>query len=766
MVLKTGEANPITKDTKVFEKGATVKSVALVLKGRLAVFNQGFCSLVGPGTFVGVMDVFNKTHLFSVRAIEDAVILLFSANSPEDIRSILSLNKDYAGLIIRSLNNIAKVMIQNVDVIQERANTFYHFMKNAEEAYLQVITLAGKYSEMNTSISEYSYITKGVAVSQVFLEEINEETEIPINILVEMYAKSPIKAYREITQKCDEINTICEKSTIISEGIVNLTTILYNKSEQSFFNLIGREMYKLPRVSKNYLELLIVFEQAKRELILNKEFFKHTLKQDYRLDIEALNLQYDKLLAGQLNELEDIDSESKSKIILGNLSNSLRKILDFGKIEKSVAEQFTHLVEQFYQLRNKQAVDESVRTLRRQLIEAHYQVYKSVFIQTLKVSNYPRIIDLFLQYGYVDERLLTKEQLILLYELESSSIPTSFCHCYRLNDWLKLIVKGEKEPTKNGFDLEYRDYIRKQRMDGEISEQEERELIHDGMKKLNFEIENILKTIMRMTSGRISYYVPILYQDEFPLNIESSYVEGDKVDQTIQNILQVDFSLFYREVVYTNPNLINNKELVQQEYFPDIIILPCAGAQGVMWQEITGKSRASSGRFFLPIFNEENLYDTILKVVGRYRWELCRTLQGMAWYDIKNKCLTSEYMDYIQCFRKNKNLSEDRKEKVKSQLKKAHNNIREFFVMDYELWIKYESKATLRLNKVARELMATYCPFTAQIRNNMSNGEAMQRFERNLYNQIRVLDAKILAMEKRKLEIPKEILVTRDFYKR
>ena len=38
------------------------------------------------------------------------------------------------------------------------------------------------------------------------------------------------------------------------------------------------------------------------------------------------------------------------------------------------------------------------------------------------------------------------------------------------------------------------------------------------------------------------------------------------------------------------------------------------------------------------------------------------------------------------------------------------------FVKDYVNWLKYESKGGFRLNKVARNILVTYCPFAADIR--------------------------------------------------
>ena len=53
---------------------------------------------------------------------------------------------------------------------------------------------------------------------------------------------------------------------------------------------------------------------------------------------------------------------------------------------------------------------------------------------------------------------------------------------------------------------------------------------------------------------------------------------------------------------------------------------------------------------------------------------------------------------------------------MKNALTRARNNYREVFVKDYVNWMKYESKGSFRLNKVARDILVRYCPFTKEIR--------------------------------------------------
>ena len=153
-----------------------------------------------------------------------------------------------------------------------------------------------------------------------------------------------------------------------------------------------------------------------------------------------------------------------------------------------------------------------------------------------------------------------------------------------------------------------------------------------------------------------------------------------------------------------------------KEIMPDIILMPNAGTRSMMWQETAGVRRDTSARFLFPIFTTVDIDDMMVDTVGRYRWEICRKIQGVHWNDIREKSLTAEYCDYLQFYRKNRELSTEAKEKIKSALLRGRNNYREVFVKDYQNWMKYESKGSYRLNKIAREILITYCPFAKPIR--------------------------------------------------
>ncbi|MCH3959315.1 MAG: hypothetical protein LKE51_07780 [Selenomonas sp.] len=92
----------------------------------------------------------------------------------------------------------------------------------------------------------------------------------------------------------------------------------------------------------------------------------------------------------------------------------------------------------------------------------------------------------------------------------------------------------------------------------------------------------------------------------------------------------------------------------------------------------------------------------------------------MHYSDITDPSLTADYGNYLQFYRKNHDISDDVKEKVKLALRRNGNNYRNVFVADYELFIKNEALGLPRLNKVAREILFRYCTFSRKYREALS----------------------------------------------
>ena len=171
-----------------------------------------------------------------------------------------------------------------------------------------------------------------------------------------------------------------------------------------------------------------------------------------------------------------------------------------------------------------------------------------------------------------------------------------------------------------------------------------------------------------------------------------------------------------------------------------------------------------------PILCNADLNSIALNAFGKYRWELCKRIQGAYWNNLSEKSLTSEYYDYLQFYKKNRDLSEAVKEKLKSTMINCRNNFTEVFAKDYEQWIMYEAKGISKLNKFSRIILGKYCPFSLNIREGLKSNPAYNDtiaiYERLNAAQKKHYDLLAKALIAKGHDIPNEIKESIEFLRR
>ncbi len=767
--------NQSNKGTIIYSINEPITSVCIILKGRVLTVNEGSKILLGSGSFLGISDLIAGQFQNSYIAFDDVTFYCFPIQQSDDLVNIFALNKDYRGLAIASL----------VRYLNELENIYSSLLMNAKQLFGFMNTNYGVYMDMGKKLG---YPVKGIPSIQD-MAPYNGDFEIDERKL--LYYKEGSKVILDVWKlfcSSSDVMTIYLAEDIselilqlnnenirLSSYILELFDGLMSNNESCLFKSLAALAISIEDANGYNGELIHIIDKAVEQINVIENLFRDKIGRKLTVDRNRMEEIYYTLLSKGSERDEQVSSQFKytqSEIqqIDKDYCNSLKQILAYGELESEKAEQFEQLLLTFMNLSDKLTTDDSVRALRRKLSDLFYDLYELVFFRAYDDKELPRIVDLFLKYGFVDERLLTKEQLRELYFLEDENQNNGgACHVYNMKEWLTEIYKGNKEPSKNDFDLDYRDMLRDKKKRGEITEAQEKELHFNLPYKVSYEIRNMFRYNHRLVNGQITTFVPFLWGDSIVQSIQKLLLTKEGVNAAIQELLQIDYSVFHREVLYVDEEKGIKKEYIMKQVFPDIVLLPTVGYKGIMWQEITGKRKSNEGRFFFPIFSEVSLKELLIKVLGRFRWELCRSIQGTSWNNIKYKSLTSEYADYIQFYRKNHDLSEDAKEKVKSQIQKGKNNYREIFVLDYEAWIKGESNGALRLNKVARELLATYCPFSKPIRDKLSGQplftDAMARFHRNNLKKVRDLELRYRALEKENIELTEELMETVIFYR-
>lgn len=452
-----------------------------------------------------------------------------------------------------------------------------------------------------------------------------------------------------------------------------------------------------------------------------------------------------------------------------DLSQSRNLIFEYANLTDAHKNNLGKLLDEYKELLDKNdSFSDDLRRVRKELSAYFYALYKAVFFESIEGSSrIPTEVFMFLYFGYIDENLAGKENAKALYLMADTLGFDEECKVFTFYQWLRLIYTGKKDPSVSEFSMDYAAYLRERRKNGEITADEEKRLYGDSRKRVEYEIDNMFKSANKVMTSAITSFCPFFSESSVFKPLGQMFVNFEAVHKTLNLLSAIDFSLFYRETVYTNPDKGIEREVIKLEVIPDVILMPVVGDRASMWQEITGAKRTTPGRFLLPIFETEELTKTMIKLCGEFRWELCRRIQGARWNDLSERSLTSDYFDYLATYRKNRDLSPEAREKIKSSLVKHRNSSREVFADDYLQYIMYESQGALRLNKVVRRILFAYCPFCKNIRDSLSSNPQYQKYIEIFNNKnghaAHLFDISLGRLEKAEITPPKELLDYRDY---
>lgn len=775
--LKKASVNQIIKGYDIFVKGEDAVYVGLVLKGRIKVHAEGVNLEIGSGHFLGICDLPDSFYHVTYTAITNSAIYIFEVkeNLEDTLDSILSANKEYGALMVSAMNKYIRGLGETYQSMEEQAeSTFlrigeicqtYHNLCKQHGTEQMTIDTDGK---LLSDIHQHVVNTQQIAYYQacaVVKPEVQKAFYGSSEVIIRYHLAEQIALTRMLLEQCGEaanylqglMQPLMLSSKNLYQASMNLTNSLQN------MDISDKESMKL-------LDQIIDQINGVETVLYDKASV------DMQIDHETMEEQYFALLshgsttAGPSVSMEEFALVENNFVAIEELDGAMNKILAEAELDPDKEQEFRDLISRFENMPDKASTADEDRALRRGIMKIYYDLYERVFLRDYeREEETPIVIDLFLRYGYLSETLLSEEMREELLSFDRGVPNQGECQVYDMKEWLTAIIRGEKEPSKNDFDQDYQEYLREQKKTGAISADEMKNLEQDLKAKFHYEIQNMFRSNQRLLSGQTAIFVPFLYTEGCMSSLSRSYLSKDKVTSCIRKLCQIDYSVFYREILYTEGEWGTKKEHIMEEVFPDVIVMPGCGSKGLMWQELSGRKRNSKGRFLMPIFFEGELDTVMIALFGRFRWELCRTMQGGAWNNVQIKSLTSEYSDFIQFYRKNRELSDARKEKLKLQIQKSRNNTREVFVLDYLNWIRHESKGGMLLSKPVREIMATYCPFSKEIRESISDQplfkDAMARYQRENGKKQKEYDLKFRVWQKDGVEVPEAILETQKFYK-
>ena len=770
-MLKDSGKNTVKKGEIIFKKGTELNQIGIVLAGKVMMYNGCMKMVKSQGAYLALNDLDEESYNSTYMALEDSVIYALPVEGEFVLRNIVNKSSEFRALMVSSQFKTAVEVYRIKTSLIDRAERLYEFAKAGYEKYLKLckmFSIPALELEKLKELKPYEGISDP---NEYRIDYYEEAAKIPLNANKTYFSYSEEMVIFQVNEIAALVKSLGEECVVITDYIKGLMEVVCLIQEKNLFDFMCRQALEIKKKTEPPIELYSLLTEIIEEASFQ---YKEMQKQGVTLpglDMDRMNKKFESLatkniIANEKKSKEERDSEIERDV--ASLTNSMAQILKFATLSDEDNLTIKTNVEYLVNVPDRLSVEDDVKKAKKVITPLIFKLYLSCYRKIKEgLIAPPKAVQLFMNYGFLDERLLDTEHLEFLCSIESEKNEGP-CTVVTMMEWLDMIHEGKREPSKNEFDEDYAENLRSRRKQGEISEKEQKILLNDMNKRVEFEVLNMMMSNMRTVYGQPSSYMPILYKEAIFGYLDKILVTKKKINESVKELVKVDYSVFYREVIYSNTDLKIINETVLKNVYPDIILMPLFGNSAAMWQEVGSKNKGTPGRFCFPIMTSTNIDELMVKMFGRFRWELCRCIQGMAWNDVKVRSLTSEYMDYIQFYRKNRDLSDDAREKIKLQIQKARNNSRETFLIDYEAWVKSEANGSIKMNKVARELLATYCPFEKGLRTKLNAQRpyeiAQARSIRNAQKKKQEFELKIRALQKTTSNIPEEIMNTYKFY--
>lgn len=770
-MLSVNGKNAVKKNEVIFKQGDAVKQVGIVLAGKVLMQNDWMRLVRGQGALIALNDIPQETYGATYVAMEDSVVYALPITGEESIRSIVAKNVDYRAIMISSQFKYVTALARIRQDLYNRVYRLYQFAQKSYQQYIALCQAMGIQAIPLQEIEDIQPYDQIVDENEERLTYYEEGAKIPLAVNKQYFSYSEDMVVYQATEIMHMVDSFYGDCNAMIDYIKELLELVGTRPNQNLFEYAcvqGAEMRRKGDVPKEIKGLL---KDILKEIQFQHAELQKQCQNVAMIDFEAMENRIQDVVSKEMTESEKKSQEEKDAAMkrdVLSLKNSMNQVIEFATLDEETAEKLRTNVDYLVKASDRLSIEDDVKKAKKTITPIVFQLYYDCYMKLSQgVAALPKAVELFLNFGMLDERLLEQEHLEFLCSIEPEENEGP-CNVFTMVEWLNMIKEGKREPSKSEFDEDYFENLRTLKKMGDITEAEQKALTNDMTKRVEYEVMNMQKSNSRTLYGQPTTYMPILYKEAIFGYLDKILITKKMINQSVQKLMKIDYSVFYREVLYTNTALKINHESTMQNIYPDIILFPLYGINAAMWQEVGGKNKATPGRFAFPIMSNTNVDDMMVKLFGRFRWELCRCIQGMQWNDVKVKSLTSEYMDYIQFYRKNRDLSDEAREKIKLQIQKARNNSREIFLIDYEFWVKSESNGSMKMNKVAREIMATYCPFEKALREKLGVQRpyevAMARHGRNCLKKKQEFDLRIRSIQKETSDVPEEILTTYSFY--
>ena len=745
----------------IYREGEPMNQLLLISEGEVEASFRGHTSVYGKMDVIGLTALGSGMHSKSYTAVSNVSAYPYACESFNALDALLRTNADISYIMVGSMcRQISHLLKYRVHVKHE-AETIFTMVK---DMYAEYSRLCKMYASTPKKLPGFEDIEKYSGIDPVDNWVHNYYTEIS-----ELGATAHKMFFHGnlgissgfLRRGVDDTLSILQSCKGYQEYVNGISRLLLDSGGYDLFSLISDLHTGSLRITGADFAVEALMTPLTEALSgmtgIDPDFYE-----------QRMNSYWDALEVGR--ESQEVSDAPAEHSLNQELLDSLDTILKYSECDDAKHAAFTRCVHEYTELADRNGTDDFVYDLRKELTRTFYEIYRLIFLKQLNDPNPPTVVKMFLNFGFVDPTLAGYENADFLYSIADSYKGAPEMGIFTICEWLTSVYKGERDPSLSEFDMDFTAYVRDMKNNKQIDAKEEARLLADQDEKLKYEMENAFPVVNRVTFGNPTKFCPVFADHNVLRKPETTLVTAAQVKTVLDEIRSIDFSAFYRETQYSDQKLGITAESINVEILPNIILMPNIGTRGSMWQEIEGRLRTTPSRMFMPIFLENDLKPLLMRLVGEFRWEMCKRIQGARWNDLTDPSLTSLYCDYLQFYTNNRSIAMQTMTEIRNEISAARGNFKTVFVQNYIVWLLNESNGSARLNSIVLGIFMTFLPFSAAIREqlttNMRYNEALNRYNIKKNKRLQRLTLLVKKISQSGKAVPQELHDELEFAKR
>ena len=742
-------------DFEIIEKSKCLKEVSIpsILGGEFI-----FYELCG-NSYIAKTEC-EVTH-FKVNSDD---ILNFLKQAPQIAGNILLSMKDFC---IHGINNYVyqNKLIGEIDKLTDNIELLASALeRDSSDELFGVFESAGgeipETIEASFLLKDNSHLLNKVYLEQEDVKEKYDwETLEFANTIVranpqafQQIIHSQISVFQYIYKRlADVAQRLSEDVSKLQKQIQRRMDFLYDDPSSQLFRLLnfGSELLVFHNAQPTILKgIVTIIKNIENLYVKNGGYSYENLQASLQDFMASVPKQPDMEESDVLVKENDKPSEFRPL-----LKNGTKEILAYAGVSQEVAERMEEDFAKIEKINFKDPTEKESRRILKELQRDFFELFTAVVFRYFDHKvELPLAVKLFIYFGFIKEDVLDDNHLDNLCKaVEFFENPENIDYpIMTAVDYLESIYKQEEVP---GLSLNGEDYIKTMRHNAGRGN----EFVDSPEKRVTYEIDNMFKEAMRITSDSPRAYIPFLTSYAIKGNLSNLLNTPKHLNTEIKKINTIDPTLFFRELTWKIPG---KSELITKEVKPYLIIVPNTGVRVQLWQEMVNNQRHSRARLIIPTIFNGTQEKSLIQSFAHFRWELNKLIAGANWMDPVEGGFVGAFYDFSQYYQKMNELSIEAKEDIKMLFNKIKMD-RDRFAYFYEKWLMYEKDGVAKVNKVVRQIFYRYIPFPKHIRDRLCHLPLFEDLN-NRYNNIsnrtvRSLEAKYRKYEDEAGQLPEDL---------